>query len=220
LKALGLGLLAAMAVAATGGGSATANTSGHFVSEAKEHYLVVKGISSGAIHSVNFQRTVNGEPSGEPIRCTSVTYHGTLAGSAATTSQEISLWPRYEGCSTSGIAPHNIAIDIPTGCQTNVLKFTSGVPGTVHVECEITFTHPNCTTRIPKQTLSGATYTTVTESEINALTIDLSFASTTIHYEGGVCVFLGTTQTFDLAGSLTLWGEDTEGNRVGITHTE
>jgi len=222
LKVLGLGLLAVLATSALAVVNASAEESGHFVSEATEHHLIIKGAENQSNHTLLFQRTVNGEFSGSPIKCTKATYHGTLTGADATTTDAVAVRPHYTECSTGGVAPHDVEIDVPVGCGTNVYVFTPNVStkkATVHVECEITITHPNCTIKVPKQTLSGATYDTVEESGKHALTVTVTVPGITGHFEGGLCVFLGTTQTFDMNGAVTVWGENTDGDRVGITHT-
>jgi hypothetical protein len=225
LRILGAGVLAVVAVGAVaaGGASAVTPANSHFTTEAPEHHVILKGTETfPGNHNLSLQRTVGGQASGEPWKCTHVGYHGTLSGVAVTTTQSISLRPDYTGlnnCSTGAIPPHNMVIHVPTGCGTDVLQFTSGNPGTMHLLCPITITHPNCEMRVPAQTKSGVTYTTVVEGNRHALTLDINFQSTTVHFESGFCVFLGTVQTFHTVGSITLWGEDTLGNRVGITHT-
>jgi hypothetical protein len=219
LKVLGAGVLAVAAAGAVTVVDAPASTSGHFTAETAEHHVIVKGEETfPGNHNISFQRTVNGQPSGEPWKCTRATYHGTLSGAAATTTQAVSVTPTYEKCSTAGVEPHNMTIHHPSSCGTNILQFTSGSPGTVHLLCAITITHPNCTTTVPPQTLTGATYHTVTENNKHALTVNVNL-TTTVHFEAGFCVFLGTTQTLDAIGTITLWGENTLGGRVGITHT-
>jgi hypothetical protein len=225
LKVLGLGLLAVLATSAFAVVNASATTSGHFVSHAKEHHLVLEGTETfPGEHNLVFQRTVNGAASGEPIRCTHVAYHGTLEGTAATTTQSVALRPDYTStgtptCSTGGVAPHNVEIHVPTACGTNVFVFTSGNPGTVHDECEITVTHPNCTIRMPKQTLNGVTYKAIKVNNADALTAEVNVQGITGHFEGGACIFLGTTQIFHMKGSVRVWAKDKLGNPVGITHT-
>jgi hypothetical protein len=220
LKALGLGLVAAMAMGAFAVVNASAFTGGHFTSQATEHHLIVKGEETfPGNHNLTFQRTVDGAASGEPIKCTRAVYHGTLSGTDATTTQSVSVTPKYEECSTGGVAPHNVTVHHLSSCGTNIYQFTSGNPGTIHVRCPVTVTHPNCTIRMPEQTVSGATYNTTVESNKHALTVNIEVPAITGHFESGFCVFLGTTQNFHMKGSVTVWAENTAGGRVGITHS-
>lgn len=231
IKALGLGLLAAMAVSAIAVMSASATTpaNSHFTAEPTEHHVIIKGAeTAGPPHTLLFQKTnASGEPDGAAIKCTQATYHGTLSGLAATTTQSVSVRPHYTECSTGGVAPHDITIDVPAGCGTEVFQFTSGNPSTIHVNCAITITHPStsggfCRIVVPVQTTINSapnTYTTVTEATKHALTLDIDVRNITGHFEEGLCVFLGTTHKFDMTGSVTVWGENTNGGRVGITHT-
>ncbi|HYP56607.1 MAG TPA: hypothetical protein VEQ41_09975 [Solirubrobacterales bacterium] len=218
LKVFSLGVLAVVAASALAVVNAGAVTppGSHFLSHSAEHHLVIKGTDGfGTGHAMKFR----GE-SGEAITCTHSTYHGTLTGSAATTTQAFQVRPHYTKCATEGGSWGSVTIHVPAACGTNVIEFTSGNPGTVHVNCQITITHPNCTIRVPVQTSSGATYTPFAESNASALTIDVSGQEElTSHYEAGICVFLGTAHKHKLEGQATFWGEHTSGSRVGITHT-
>jgi hypothetical protein len=220
LKALGLGLIAAMAVGAFAVVNASASTSGHFTAETTEHHAIIKGEETfPGNHNLTFQRIVNGAPSGEPIKCTRAVYHGTLSGTAATTTQAVSVTPKYEECSTGGVAPHNVTVHHPSSCGTNIYEFTSGGSGTIHVRCPVTVTHPNCTIRMPEQTVSGAAYNTDVQVNKHSITLGINVTGITGHFESGFCVFLGTTQSFNMTGSATVWAENTAGGRIGITHT-
>lgn len=228
LKILGLSLLAVMATSAFAVVNASATSDGHFVAEppAGDHHVIVRGAETvGTPHRLHFNEIsdTSGHPTtGSSITCTHAKYHGTLTGAASTTTQAVQVRPEYIGCSTNGEPPHNVVVDVPAGCGTNVFEFTSGGSGTVHVNCTITITHPNCEITIPSgsiNTLSGISYTTVTEQGKHALTMHVNVKTITGTYHGGLCVFLGTTHYFEMVGSVTVWGEDTVGNRVGITHT-
>lgn len=216
-KVVGLSIAAIMAMSALVAMSASATTpaNSHFTSEAAEHHLILKGTDAyGTAHQIVFFP----DAGGSGIACTHTHYHGTLSGLAATTTQTIQLRPTYTGCGTETGTWGEIVTHVPTTCGTNVLEFTSGTPGTLHINCEMTKTHPNCTIKVPKQTVSGAHYTTETRLSKHSLTIDINTSMTT-HYESGICVFLGTTHTHTMQGSFTLWGEKTDGTPVGITHT-
>jgi hypothetical protein len=218
-KVLGLGILAISTIAATG---ASASTSGHFTADPTDHHIIIKGTEAyPGEHNLYFQQTVNGQASGEPITCTHVGYHGTLSGVAATTTQSVSVRPVYKECSTNGWSPHNVTVDVPAACGTNVFEFRSRnpTPATVNLNCTITITHPECEMTVPAQPLNGIYYTTVIESNKHAVTLHVDATNITVHYHGGLCIFLGTTHTFRLTGFATAWGESTAGARVNITHT-
>lgn len=228
LKALGLGLLAAMAMGAIAVVNASATSSGHFTAEPATHHVIIKGEESGTTDRLAFYAIENNathtttEPN-NPIECTKATYHGTLEGAAATTTTAVRVRPHYTECRTRSEASHKVVVDIDpnnTGCGTNVFEFTSGGTGTVHVNCTITITHPNCSITIDPQTTSGVTYTTTTESNKHALTINVNAKTISGTYHNGICVFLGTSNHFfEMVGAARVWGEDTAANRVGITHT-
>lgn len=219
LKALGLGLLALLAMSVFVV-NASATKGGHFTSDVD--HTIIKGTESNpGNHNLKFQRTVNGQASGLPIECTHVNYHGTVT---VKTTQEITVTPEYKDCATQGGVWGEVKVHHPktAECETKVFKFTSAEPGkkgTVHVTCPITITHPNCTIRVPTQTVSGVTYNQVNENGKHAITLGVTVPGIAGQFEGGICIFLGTNQTFDMNGSVTVWGEDTDGNRVNVTAT-
>ncbi|HYP56604.1 MAG TPA: hypothetical protein VEQ41_09960 [Solirubrobacterales bacterium] len=213
LKVLGLGILAVMATSAftVMNASAQDQPNSHFTSEA-EHVIIKGKDAFGSGHSLQFKG------SGDPISCTDATYHGTIVESDKTT-QAIQVRPHYTQCATTSGTWGSVTVHVPTGCGTNVYEFTSGNPGTIHVNCQITITHPNCTIRVPVQTRNGATYTQVTEQGKHAITLHVNAPEITTHYESGICVFLGTSHTSTMTGNATVWGENQAGGRVGITAT-
>lgn len=237
LKVLGLGLLAVMATSAFAV-SSSATTGGHFVSDS--HFLTLTGTEtynpkdpSSTPHNLSFFRVdASGQTvAGSPIKCTHVAYHGeTLEGSAATTTTKVRVRPDYTGsnnCSTGAVAePHDVTVHVPTSCETNVFEFTSGNTGTVSVNCDITITHPNCTIKIPNiaenKHLHGITYDTDTDaiSKKHIITVTADVTKIRGYFEGGLCVFLGTSHTFEMVGSATVSGENAIGEPVNITHTD
>ena len=221
LKVLGLGLLAVLATSAFAvmNASATTPANSHFTAEppAGDHHVIIKGTDAfGSPHQLVFHP----DTGGDGITCTHAEYHGTVSGAASTTTQAIQVRPTYKNCATTSGTWGEVTVDVPTACGTNVYEFTSGTPGTVHVNCEITITHPNCTIKVPKQTLNPTInhYTTGTRLNKHDITLDFD-AHVTSHYEGGICIFLGTTHTSTMTGNSTVWGEDTNGNPIGITAT-
>jgi len=227
LKVLGLSLVACFATSGFAVQNAPATVSGHFTSEVTENdLLVIRGTEEwdpsneiGKPYNLSFQRTVNGQASGEPIKCTDVAYDGVLTLAFATTSQAATVWPSYSACKTKNAASHKLLVDTTTPCGTELIRVKSG-SGTVDLLCTITVTHPECLIRItPQEKLSGLTYKTVLIEEKHAFKVEVDVQNIKAEYEEGICVFLGTNQTFHLKGSLTIWATDTLGAPTGITHT-
>lgn len=225
LKVLGLGLLAVMAVGAFAVVNASATSTGHFTSHlpaGHDQHLIIKGTESreSGTHALLFNEIdANTKTVGTGITCTHAHYHGTLEGAAATTTTSVQVRPEYTKCLTVGGVDNEVTVDVPSSCGTNVFEFTPGVNGTVHVRCAITITHPNCDITVPVQTTSGVTYDTLLEAGLpHQITLTVNVQHITGHFEGGLCVFLGTTHKFEMTGSVTVWGENTAGGRVGITH--
>lgn len=211
LKALGLALLVAMAVAATGAVSASAEVTGHIAVEIDDATLVG---SENEVH--NSQFSVDG---GTPIECGSDSYEGEAG---AETLAGFTLKPEYPKCKTAGSETYNIAITV-NGCD-YTLKSTSGTHATFWIQCPskqaIEIHHPNCTIKfLPKSNLTGIRYTTLTEAGKHALTVDLTVENIEVEYHGGICIFLGTNHKGALKGSFTIRATDAGGNAVGITNT-
>lgn len=214
LKALGLGLLAAMAISAFAVMSAAAEDGGHFTSEVDE--VVVTG-TENATHFTTFAVTgLTG------IVCTKASYSG-LVNETDTTAEGVTVTPKYEECHTEDEA------QTPTPVHTNGCDYLFTVSknsqkhNTVHLKCPgvkkfIDITHPSCTLTIPEQTINGVVYKTTFENGKHAITLE-STASVTTHFESGICVLLGTKQTGTLSGAVTVTGKSTAGAAVGITAT-
>jgi hypothetical protein len=219
IKALGAGLVAAAAVVALGGGSATATSGGHFVS-GSEH-TVLKSVSAGQ-HAHTFN-THSG-----PITCEPGTFkhEGTFSG---TTVTSIDLVPSYGapgggGCGTEGGTP--ITSYTYNGCVyrlTVAAKTTSSTEQTLHFVCPVgkvlEFHQPNCLATMPSQTATGTvTYANVLQNGKHSLTLSLN-ATFETQYHGGLCVFLGTKQSATLSGSALVNAFNSKGEQVSVTAT-
>lgn len=80
-------------------------------------------------------------------------------------------------------------------------------------------THPNCTISVPPQTnVTGFTPTTTVANGKHAITLDVNIQYT-VHYESGICVFLGTKHTAAITGSTIIQGKNTLDEPVNITST-
>lgn len=222
LKVLGLGLLAALAVSAIAVVNASASITGHFEQEITRAHL--KGEESGTNHRIKF--SVDG---GTPIECTIATYTGTPVDPL--TFEELTVTPHYTECKTEGASEHNVTVHVdgcefefysnknasthtPTSYATTGLWCPKDVPG-------IRVTHPNCTMRMPPQTITtrGVRYTTTEENKKHAITLTADAAGITAHYEAGICIFLGTTHSAVMVGSATVWAVNANNEPVGITAT-
>ena len=138
------------------------------------------------------------------------------------TTQSIKITPAWSNCyTTSDPEKVNIPIHV-NGC---FFEFTSGKTGkahhTAHFICPVKpleITHPNCTIKVPTQTTEGTSTTNITHLGKQAVTLT-STAKVTSHYESGICIFLGTSQTTEMKGSVTVEAKDTAGNPVNLTST-
>lgn len=209
-KALGLGLLAAMAVSAVAVANAGAEASGHFSSDVQ--HTIFTGTEDEA-DATEF--SVDG---GTGIRChkTSYTYTG-----AAKLLAGLQLTPTYENCTTSGQATE---FKFTTNkCRYTIKMNSAGEHATFFIECEggpMEIHHPNCTITVPPQTLlKGVKYTTIIEGDKHALTVDVTVGNIAVQYHGGICIFLGTNHTGALTGSFRVRGANTAGEPVDITAT-
>ncbi|HEX8689062.1 MAG TPA: hypothetical protein VF729_02340 [Solirubrobacterales bacterium] len=208
LKALGLGLLATMAVSAIAV-NASAEVTGHFVVDGT--HAIVTG-TEGGTHNTKF--SVDG---GTPIECLEDSYSGVIG---AQTVAGFTVTPTHKTCRTEGSATHNVTVTT-NGC-TYTFKATEKTHATFWFLCGDKFIeihHPNCTIKIPDQIVSGVSYTTVVENGKHALTTDFTIENIAIFYEAGICTFLGTNHNGSLKGSITLRATDTAGNPVNLTVT-
>lgn len=210
-KALGLGLLATLAVSALAVTSASAEYSGHFVIEGPDANVIG---TETATHKTRFS-VVGMEGS---IECEKASYSGLIG---AETVGGFTVVPKYEACKTTGTAT---AVTITVnGCR-YTFKSTEKVHATFLFLCEekpLEIHHPNCTITIPQQAQpsSGVSYTTLLENGKHALTATLTITNIEMQAHGGICVFLGTNQKGSLTGSITLRATNTAGNPVHLTNT-
>lgn len=228
LKALSLGLLATMAMAAFAVVNATAETGGHFTSDSGNGKTVITGTENPTLsHFTEF--TIGNQT---PFGCHKTSYDGTVEGNTVT---EIRVTPTYEECLTTGGTTGEVVVDANECGFTFKIGKKSTAHNTVSVVCKgatkhIVITHPNCTIRVPEQSLNGVSYTTDVQGEKHAITLDATVENITAHFEGGICIFLGTKQLSKYTGSVTVEGfEDLgndathpygkEGARVNITAT-
>jgi hypothetical protein len=213
-KALGLAALAATTIAGLTAMSASATVSGHFVSEAPDGHTIVNQVSS---FPSNHGFTIRIDEAGEPITCEQFSAFGTASSSTLT---EVEGVTEAKGCRTGGMGAEILVH--PNGCKGKAWSNSSGAV-TGGVVCpagkNLEFTHPNCTIVAPPQSgITGLTPTTIVANNKHAITVDVN-VKYTVHYEQGFCIFLGTKHTATIVGSTIIYGQNTFGERVGITST-
>lgn len=217
LKALGLGVLAMLAVSGLAAMNAGASGTGHFVSDV-DHTIIVGSEGPGTSHRLH----LTGDLGGAPIGCSVANYHGTTTTKTVTS---LTIAPTYSGCSTTESSAVTVT---PNGCTYTFTVTGNSIDSTeqdVHLACPpgkaIEIHHPSCTITVegPQTVQDAVTYTTTTENGKHAITLDVSAKFTTT-YHGNICIFLGTGgHTGELNGSATVKGTDTLGNQVSITAT-
>jgi len=218
LKALGLGILATLAMSAVAAMNASALSNGHFTSDVALTTLVGSEVP-GTKHQTEL--TAHGLEGG--VVCDEATYHATTS---ALTVNAIRVKATYHNCHTTPSEPTTTTVTM-NKCE---YEFTSGGTGTVHiVGCEagkgIEVHHPNCTITIMPQTVSGVKYETDTDTTANGtkhhiITLDANTVQFATQYHGGICIFTGTNHTGTLHGSVTVRGfAHGTNNQVNITAT-
>lgn len=194
----------------------TAAESGGHIDTDSLHTKIVGGLNWWP-HTVKFA-----SDGGTQIECTTATYSGTVEGFTAT---QVSITPTYKECRTENELEHKVTFDMKGCSYTLTFGNVPTFDNTIHLVCPIgvagvQITHPNCTIRLPPQTPSGGiAYTGVTESGMDAITADVTVKALTTQYEAGICVFLGTSHSGTLTGSITLRGETSSGTPIGIRVT-
>jgi hypothetical protein len=224
LKALGLGLVAMLAMGAFGALNAAADPEdphrgGHFVSEVNTTTIV--GLESGS-HTLDF--TID---NANPIGCKVGTYHGHETG---LTLEEVTVKPTYDECYTTNDGEPVVVDTNGCGYEFTVNTAPATEHNAVHIEgCTsghdgklgIVITHDNCTIRIPEQTVTGVTYTNKVNPTTgkHEITLDATVNGITAYYETGICIFLGTNHTGQMNGSVTVQGFNNEAKQVHVTAT-
>ena len=225
LKALSLGFLAVMAMAGFAAVNASAVVKGHFTHDAADGHATIIGTEVGKKpHDLEF-REEGSEAAG--ITCTHAHYHGDVFQN---TVETVTVTPTYTKCGTTSDATWGNVSVHTNGCGFDLYSHGTNTHGTVTVECPagkaIVITHPNCTITVPPQHPSathltgGLTYTTdVGPTGKHTITADVTVKKITGQFHGGICIFLGTSHSFEMNGALTVEGFDTAGNPVNLTHT-
>jgi hypothetical protein len=212
LKALGLALVAAMAIGAIGAQGASAVVEHSFRSGLTETVLTGKSESySNANHESMEVLTAT---EGLTVECYG-TYEGKQVGQ---TLDEVTVHPKYNTCK-GGVTVHtngcNYRFDSDTATSTAHFSATEEHANAT-LECSeghtgIEITRPGCYIFFPPQTITGIRYTNVTHSSKSALTVSATVR--TIEYtvtSGSFCGLAGhgagTYTTGKLDGKVEVTG--------------
>lgn len=218
LKALGLGILAAMAMSALSviGASAQSQSTGHFTFELDHTTL---DVNENSTHKLEFG--VEGLTS---MVCDVSEYEAPTI--KETTVTDIAIKPaNFIACHTTGGTSGEVTVNV-NGCyftfaQPN--KKAATTEHTVSLVCptkSMEVIHPSCTFVMPGQSnLKGIGYTTYVEDGKHAITATVNVTGITVHFHKGLCVLLGTKHTGSVTGSVTATGTDGKGNVGGVTAT-
>ncbi len=213
LKILGLGLLAIMATSAFAVTNASGTANGHFYHHAvgeKAAITAEDGLTTA--HKLEFTRLTPGShaTTGNPISCEKSQYTGEVS---TRTNTVIQVYPVYTRCKTvaEGTVYDEVKVT-PNGCSYTFSAQGNRQHGTVEVDCPvgkaIEIHHPNCTTTVPAQTTAatmteGISYTNLADGTITAhVTVNTIWGQ----FHGGICIFLGTEQKFEMKGTVTVKG--------------
>jgi hypothetical protein len=232
LKALGLALIAALAVGAVSVMSATANPGekqGHFTSDAAGAWTHVTGSREGTLH----ENVFIDHALGDALTCTTV---NATASVGVATATELTATPTFAGCKTTNEG-REFHVDM-NACAfvLTIFEKPETKDQTTHLECPagkevtLTVTGPfgvKCTIHIPPQTptTGGVVYTTTTDAnKKHTLTGEITaFGITNNRTEEGFggCLFnAGHGNNATLLGKATAQGKDTNGKVVNITATQ
>src|SRR6187549_186764 len=211
LKILGMAALATMAIGAFAAMNAGATVSGHFIT-GSEHTFVTGFHAKNSEHELHFIS----ESGTSKIGCDVATYSGTNKASTKTAT-ELTITPGWDQCYTT---PKEGEPEPKWGVDENECKLvfkSRSLPeandATVTVTCpagkSIKITHPSCEITVAPQTVGGSAGNGVTYTNKNdgtafvTMDVKVSLAST---YHNGICVFLGTSHTSTMEGSVTIKG--------------
>jgi hypothetical protein len=215
LKALGLGLVAALASGAFSTMSAPAETGGHFTSAAVE--TTVKGVEGG------FHRVVLPVPGISTLECEKATYAATVEAESKTT-ESVRVTPTYEGCKRTGGTSGEIVVHV-NGCTYVVgIGKKAMADNTVEIDCPegnaIELTGWFCPLMvIPPQAVKGLSYGTIVENAKHSLTVGVT-TNLAINFESPNCIVgFGTKHTITAQGGVTVSGYDAGGTQVDIAAT-
>ena len=202
LKALGLALIAALALGAIGAQGASAVVEHSFRSDAQNAVTVLTGQNEG-------QHTFRAGTGGPTIHCTEATFSGTNAGNIR---DFVTVHPKYNSCTAFGAA----APVTTDGCNYELFSNTtsgghfSGEHAAVSVECEpnhditvdaackVTFQESHNSVTV-NRSLHGVTYAPLSNnhggSSKHSITVKATVGGITYTTVGGLaCIAIGKPQ--------------------------
>jgi hypothetical protein len=149
-------------------------------------------------------------------KCTELAYSGTQATEA--TSSEITVTPKYGGCTAFGFIGATIDVN---GCD---YRFTPNANPYLHISCSekpIEVTTATCTVTFGSQTVnSGVTYTNEGAGTTRDLRVNSSISGLTYTQHNKSFPFCaggaGTFTNGTFSGEATMKGANTAGVQVGI----
>ena len=215
LQCLGLAVLGAVALSSVGASSASAEVSGHFISDL--HHTELRGLESGT------DRTEFKLGGIWDFQCEETSYTGTVV---ETTVQQVTVTPTYSKCVRTVEEGEDEKITVKTnGCQFIAKTGRGEVHNTAELVCpagkKIELTSSVCGLKINPQLVSGLEYTTITEFGKDAITVDVTAKVSAIEVHSGICIFLGTsTVVGELTGSAKVRGVSTFEEPINITATD
>jgi hypothetical protein len=201
LKALGLAIVAVMAFAALAGSASAAE----FHSEVAHTEIIGSPVATDVF-------TFNAGT----VKCAEATYSGTQT--TGVTSSEVTLTPKYGGCTAFGFIGATIDVN---GCD---FRYTPIANPILHIICPskpIEITTPTCDIAIGTQTVnSGVTYIDNAVGTTREITLRLALTGLIYTHDptsfpnctGGAGTFTNGTYS----GETTIKGANTAGTQVGI----
>lgn len=214
-QCLGLAVLGAVALSSVGAPSASAEVSGHFISDL--HHTELRGLESGT------DRTEFKLAGIWDFQCEETSYTGTVVG---TTVQQVTVTPAYSKCVRTVEEGEDEKITVKTnGCQFIAKTGRGEVHNTAELVCpagkKIELTSSVCGMKINPQLVSGLEYTTITEFGKDAITVAVTAKVSAIEVHSGICIFLGTsTVVGELTGSAKVRGVSTFEEPINISATD
>lgn len=219
LKALGLGLLAALAMSAVAVMNASATAGGHFTHDAADGHATITGDDEPGDRT-QFTGGI------ATVECSTATYDATVT-SQTTTS--LTVTPHYTTCTAAGGVAH---VNMNSCTYTFTVRPNPDVNhNTVHLVCPggspgptINVTATGCViTVLPNQTPGqGVVYKTITKNGKHAITVGVTANAITAKYTGGFfkCGKVENAHGLtEMHGSAEVHGVDTNNNFVNITAT-
>jgi hypothetical protein len=207
IKALGVALVAAFAMSAVAASAASAFPTFH----SEFAGIVLTGGQTGIV--ANTLTTDLGE-----MKCKVVRFSGSQGAMTTTT---MTLKPTYEECKIGG----NSAVVTLNGCRYtfHLEEQAEPIEARMGIECpfaggKIEIDTPECTITIPAQApLGEVTFTNEGEGTTRAVVADLNVSGIQYEEHGAGCASeTVATENGTYTGVITVRGEDSEENHVGI----